>query len=462
MLPIINQERPPTLLRDPQLPIIADEHRQILHHFHYQSNHLGVDRTLLLLKNAGYYWPTMQRDLVAFISTCPYCQLTWRIPRARAILNRTLLSYDPFYAVAMDFMGPFDPDAHGNIYYCCIVDVFSRYLRIFPCKDNTAKTAAICLLNIYANYTVPRIVCTDRGSSFTATLFKQFLLMISASPSYSIAYRHQTSIERPQREVLRHARVLHLTRRDPRDQSCYVLAPLIEKIINNTVHTDTQCSPHELLFGIHSSPIPPPNHDDKFELPKPANAFVQSLLQNQIRLLNASRMHQAQNTDFYLLPNTTREHFVFTPGQFVVALFPNNTPTRKHHEKVLGPFQVLARNNEEYTVIDLLDDTVTHTFHFTRLRLYAVSEYHHIDPRDAAILNSPEFVVQDIIRHRGDLRYRSKLEFLVSFSGYDSTYNEWLPCNSVCRHPKMSDYLIKHPHLSKTVLNFKDNVPQDI
>ena len=250
-----------------------------------------------------------------------------------------------------------------------------------------------------------------------------------------------------------------MTRRDPRDQSCLVLAPLMEKIINNVVHTDTKCSAHELLFGIHSSPIPPPNHDDTFELPKPTNAFVQSLLQNQLRLLDASRMHQAENTDLYLLPNTSRENFYFAPGQFVVALFPNNTPPRKHHERVLGPFQVLARDDEKYTVLDLLDDTVTHTFHFTRLRLYSSSDYHHISPRDAALLNSKEFEVQDILRHRGNHKYRSKLQFLVSFTGYDSTYNEWLPCNSVCRHPKMNDYLLKYPHLSKTVRNFKDNAP---
>jgi hypothetical protein len=251
-----------------------------------------------------------------------------------------------------------------------------------------------------------------------------------------------------------------MTRRDPQDQSCPVLAPLIQKIINATVHSDTNCSSHELLFGIHSSPILPPNHDQTFELPKPTHEFVDSLLKTQIALLDSSRKHQAANTDLYLLPNTERENFVFTPGQFVVALFPNNTPTRKHHEKVLGPFQVIARRNEEYTVLDLLDETVTHTFHFSRLRLYAASTYHNIDPRDAAIINSTEFVVKDILRHRGDHRYRSKLEFLVSFSGYDSTYNEWLPCNSVCRHPKMTAYLQKFPHLSKTVLKFKDMVPQ--
>jgi hypothetical protein len=250
-----------------------------------------------------------------------------------------------------------------------------------------------------------------------------------------------------------------MTRRDARDQSCLVLAPIMEKILNSAVHTDTKCAPREMIFGIHSSPIPPPNHDDKFELPKPTHAFVESLLQNQLRLLDASRMHQATNTDFYMLPNTTRENFVFEPGQFVVALFPDNAPPRKHHEKVLGPFQVLARVNEEYTVLDLLDDTVTHTFHFDRLRLYNSSEYHDITPRNAALLNSSEFEVSAILRHRGDHRYRSKLEFLVSFTGYDSTYNEWLPCNSVCRHTLMPDYLLKFPHLSKTVLNFKDNDP---
>ena len=50
-----------------------------------------------------------------------------------------------------------------------------------------------------------------------------------------------------------------------------------------------------------------------------------------------------------------------------------------------------------------------------------------VDPQDVAQQNEQEFVVAEIVAHRGDHQRRSNMEFLVRWTGYDETSNSWEP-----------------------------------
>ena len=155
---VVNELPEPKFIESPPARTIAEEHLKVLRHFHSLNRHQGVTRTLQAIKKAGHYWPTMRLDTVHFVQTCPICQLTWRIPRAAHIHLDTFESYDPFYYLTMDFMGPYPADSQGNCHYLCIIDTFTRYVEIFATPDETARTASLCLLAIYSRYTLPRII----------------------------------------------------------------------------------------------------------------------------------------------------------------------------------------------------------------------------------------------------------------------------------------------------------------
>jgi transposase InsO family protein len=239
----------------PEFNDIPEDKLEILRHFHRINRHQGITRTLESLKKAGNYWPTMRLDTIRFVQSCPICQLTWRIPRAAHIQRDTFESYDPFYYITLDFMGPYPVDTQGNAYFLCITDVFTRYIEIFATPDATAETASLCLLRIYSRYTLPRIIeaciAPDNGPAFISKAFQGLLQLIGAKPSYSLPYRHQTSAERPNEEVLRYTRVLLLERKDDKLLTMDTRAGLTMKIVNTSVHTDTNCAPHEMLMGIY-------------------------------------------------------------------------------------------------------------------------------------------------------------------------------------------------------------------
>ena len=454
---VINTLPPPIIRQSPNFPLISPDRLKVIKHYHNFA-HQGITRTLQAMKQAGHYWPSMRSDVVKFIQSCPLCQLTWRIPHATYVQRDTFESYDPFYCISLDFMGPYEADIHGNKYYCAIIDVFSRYLELFAVPDATAESAAMCLLDIWAQYTLPRIisqvVATDNAQAFIGKTFSLLISYFNGTPSYTLPYSHQTSVERNNEEVLRYTRTLLLVRRDPRDQSKHVLAKLVKKIVNSSVHNDLNCAPHSIIHGIHSPLEPPLLHNEKFALPRLAKDITADIVRTQVSLLQSAQQYQAANTDKYLLPNADNPQIVYQIGQLVTVRYPNQPPT-KTRPPVMGPFRIISRTGDRYIVMDLLT-LKEHEYHYRRLRIFHFSEYHNTTPRDIALTNSLEFDVEDIIDHRGDIRRRSSLEFKVRFTGYDDSYDDWISTNQVCRHPRMPHYLERHPHLRSTVMRFQD------
>ena len=454
---IINTLPPPIIRQSPPFPLIPEDRLKVIRHYHDRV-HQGIDKTLFAIKKAGHYWPSLRTDVVRYVQSCPFCQLTWRIPHASYIHLDSFESYDPFYCISLDFMGPFDADPDGYTYYCVIIDVFSRYVEIFPTPDNTAESAALCLLDIYAQYTLPRIIsqviATDNAQSFLGKTFTTLLRFIGASPSYSLPYSHQTTVERVIEEVLRYTRTLLLQRRDHRDQKRRIIAKLTKKIINSSVHKDTNCAPHELIHGVLSPLDPLPLHNEAFDTPRSSKDITTDIIKTQIRLLREAQRYQAANTDIYLLPNMKNPQIIYRPGQLVTVKYPVGPPV-KSRPPIMGPFQILSRSGDKYIVLDLLSNQ-EHEYHFRRLRLFNFADYHQVTPRDIALMNSLEFDVEDILEHRGDIRFRSTLEFKVRFKGYDETYDDWVSTNQICRHPLMPTYLQAHPELRTTVMNYRD------
>ena len=450
---VINHEPYPSYISPFQPHHIDNDHLDILRKFHTKAGHHGINQTLFQLKESGHYWPSMRRDLIAFISTCPICQLNWRVPRARHIMRRSFDSYDPFYSIEIDFLGPYPSDSFNNQYYLVVVCNFTKYVRIYPCVDRTTHSVTLALLDIYSLFTLVRIIASDQAPEFMSSAYQQFLLFITADPSYTLAYRHQKLVERTNREIVRHIIALDLDRHQPQPINFHIIAALVMRIINLSIHTDTNCSSHELVFGIHSTPHLYPESNSPISPPRDSRQFYNDLLKTQIDLLNKSRKYQAERTDLYLLPNTSSSAPTFNPGDYVTVTYPERRPS-KERAKVMGPFIIIFRNKETYTVLDMITDK-EHQYHVSRLRIYSPSDYHNISPRDAALMNSDHYVVNKILQHRGDFRYRKTLEFLVSFEGISDIFNEWISCNSACRLPQMDNYLLQFPHLRRTVNRFK-------
>ena len=67
--------------------------------------------------------------------------------------------------------------------------------------------------------------------------------------------------------------------------------------------------------------------------------------------------------------------------------------------------------------------------HISRLKPF-IYDKERTDPKEVAMHDQEEFVIESILDHRGDRTRRKTMEFKVRWAGFDSTHDSWEPyCN---------------------------------
>ena len=108
--------------------------------------------------------------------------------------------------------------------------------------------------------------------------------------------------------------------------------------------------------------------------------------------------------------------------------------------KLLGPYEVIEqiRNNIRCTHMQLGTE---HTFHSNRVTPFYGSPD---TARHLGLLDRDEFIVEKILRHRGDWHSKTSMEFLVRWQGYDSASDSWEPWSNQRNVAALHTYLRDH------------------
>ena len=87
--------------------------------------------------------------------------------------------------------------------------------------------------------------------------------------------------------------------------------------------------------------------------------------------------------------------------------------------------KVIKGFNSCYTLLDLTTGKET-DFRVSDMRLF-VFDSAVIDPEDIARRDHMEYFIEEILGHRGNLKKKSEIEFLVSWLGFSVDCNSWEP-----------------------------------
>lgn len=100
--------------------------------------HGGLSKTMYRLKQY-YYWPHMFDNTRNHINYCTECK---EVKQANYNLipgmGKQRIAHDPWSMIAIDFIGPFTGSSNQNKWILTIVDCFSKYTIVHPCKEASA------------------------------------------------------------------------------------------------------------------------------------------------------------------------------------------------------------------------------------------------------------------------------------------------------------------------------------
>jgi hypothetical protein len=86
-------------------------------------------------------------------------------------------------------------------------------------------------------------------------------------------------------------------------------------------------------------------------------------------------------------------------------------------------------------------DNKEETHHIKTLHPYLYDPTVGLQPADVALKDNGEFRVESIMKHTGDPKRKSEMDFLVRWMGYDERHDLWLPWSSLRNNPKLHTYL---------------------
>ncbi|XP_050184369.1 gypsy retrotransposon integrase-like protein 1 isoform X2 [Myiozetetes cayanensis] len=147
-----------------RLVIVSDEEKKkVLKKCHENAAgaHHGISRTLTLVES-NYYWTSVTNDVKQWVYACQHCQVakntTITVPKPQPFKAE-----DPWAAVTIELMGPFNVTNRGHKYIIIMTDLFTRWTVILPLHDTSAAKIAKALINVFFLYGPPQKMPIDQG-----------------------------------------------------------------------------------------------------------------------------------------------------------------------------------------------------------------------------------------------------------------------------------------------------------
>lgn len=228
---------------------MQDEKEFILNDYHLlpTAGHAGVRRMINNIRRS-FYWPELERDVRQFIQKCEKCQKMKYGRNTIQPMVVTTTATSAFEKIFLDIVGPLDKDLEGNSYILSIQCDLSKFVEVYPLPNKESKTVARALVNNFIlRFGIPNTILTDRGTEFMSSTMTEVCKLLGIEKLNSTSYHHQTigSLENSHKHLGAYLR----TQCDKYPEAWSHWLPYWSFTYNNTVHTITKYTPHELVFG---------------------------------------------------------------------------------------------------------------------------------------------------------------------------------------------------------------------
>lgn len=226
-----------------------DNRRVILNDFHLlpTSGHAGVRRMTNNIKKY-YFWPSMTKDIIDYVSDCDQCKKQKYSIGNKQPMTITTTANSAFDKVYLDIVGPLPKDNNTYSYILTLQCELTKFTEAYPLHNKDAVSVARAFVdNFILRFGVPREIATDRGSEFICSTMKEVCELLKIKKLCSTAYHHESigALENTHKTMGAFLRIN--CQNQTGTWSSWL--PYWCFAYNNTVHTETNYTPHELVFG---------------------------------------------------------------------------------------------------------------------------------------------------------------------------------------------------------------------
>ncbi|GJU78394.1 reverse transcriptase domain-containing protein [Tanacetum coccineum] len=156
------------------------------------GGHHGAILTAKKVFDAEFFWPTIYKDAHELVKNCDSCQRQGKISQRDEMPQNSIQVCEIFDVWGIDFMGPF-PSSKGNKYILVAVDYLSKWVEAKALPTNDTRVVCKFLKSLFARFSAPRAIISDRGTHFCNDQFAKVMLKYGVTHRLSTAYHPQTS-----------------------------------------------------------------------------------------------------------------------------------------------------------------------------------------------------------------------------------------------------------------------------
>lgn len=387
--------------------------------------HHGIRKTVQLLRKQGHKWARMEDDVRTYIKSCPACQKFDRSvdgPETGSL--RTTTVNKVFQTWILDTVGPL-PKEDNHSYVLVAIDGFSRFVELFPIAATDAKSVVRPLLSLVGRYGVPATIKSDNGPQFNNAVIHELVNSLSSPPhtciqTFSIPNRPQSNglVERSIQTMLTQLRKIVFDLTNEKKFSWTQALPFTMRILNTSKHGTTGFTPAEMLWGSLAPTAAPdlPLVDDSKDdttVTVDTPTLVQELCNVQDAVWKIAQKHQQTVLDKRGVSDAPDKPTTYTVNQWILV-------------KVEDPPKLEAPWDGPFQITSIQHDRITYTNQHGHPTVVHVSK---VKPFDTTQVATPtnlqgstrQYVIQEIVSHKGSLRAKTKLRFVVKWAGYPQT-----------------------------------------